>query len=270
MAVTLNPEDLVTLLQEGIAGIDLTSPSKDNTDVLTVLAQSITDYLKPTLEGLDTDDSIDQELAGIRADIQTNTNNITTNTNNITTNTNNITTNTNNIQTNTNNITTNTNNITTTTGSILKLYGDNLPTVFDNTTNHVIGDRVEYLNNLYLCTSPHTGDWDADNFRKTDILTNTASIVDSETNIINNTDNNTLTAGNVVKLFGEALPELFDITTPYSVGMRVEYNNNLYRCTNPHPAGAWVGANFNRIDLVTVNTKEVYIEARSDAITIGD
>ncbi len=191
MAVTLNPEDLVTLLQDGIAGIDLTSPSKDNTEVLTVLAQSITDYLKPTLEGLDTDGTINQELSAIKQDIVTNTNSITTNTNNITTNANNITTNANNITTNANNITTNSNN-------------------------------------------------------------------------------NTLTAGNVVKLFGEALPTEFNITTSYAVDDKVEYNNNLYRCTNAHAAGVWVSSNFKRIDLVTVNTKEVYIEARSDAIIIGD
>ena len=112
---------------------------------------------------------------------------------------------------------------------------------FSEATSYAVDDAVTYEGKLYICTTAHTGAWNANDFRET--------TVDEE------------------KANQAELGNAFSTFTAYAIGDVVTDNGKLYRFTSPHPAGAWNSSHVTEINVgdQIANYKEVNVTVPSSA-----
>ena len=120
---------------------------------------------------------------------------------------------------------------------------------FSTSTNYAVGDYVSYEGSIYKCTTAHSaGAWVAGDF--------TQVVLTDELGGGGSSDITDLAAA-------------FSTNTAYAVGDYVTYNDDLYRCTTAHAAGAWAAGDFTQVTVGNELKTKMATDGSNAASTVG-
>ena len=143
------------------------------------------------------------------------------------------------------------------TYQLRKLDEQVVATPFSTSASYAVGAYVIYDGALYLCTTAHTGAWDASHFTAVtvgDELSAKAPLASpaltgnptAPTQSAGNNSTRIATTAFVQRAAGNSVAPLFSSSDSYAVGAYVMYGGALYRCTTAH-TGAWDASHFTAV-----------------------